>query len=316
MEASSNFVTRTAYTILRATPHFTNLEANDQGMAMTNPRRILLKTTIPTIADDWHIGRFAMLASHLASLTDAGGAPLYKVTARDRIEDAAGNDPDFAAGEFDQLWIFAVDVTNAITEVDAAHINAARARGAGLFITRDHQDLGACLLRLGAIGATQHFQSGNPDPDDSRHCCDDLDTPDISWPNYHSGANGDLQRIEAVVPVHPVVAGVVTLPAHPHEGSVGVPPCLDGAARVIARGHSRISGTAFNLAVAIEEPGQGRVLSDSSFHHLCDYNWDPRAGCPSFVTEHPGDGILRDTRGLADAHRYVENAAGWLARRI
>lgn len=276
--------------------------------------RILLKTTIPTIADDWHIGRFAMLADTLRSATDAAGAPLYSVTARDRSEDATGNDPDFA-GDYDQLWIFGVDVTNALTEADAAAINAARARGAGLFITRDHQDLGAGLLRLGPVGTTQHFQSGNPDPDTARHASDDLDSPTISWPNYHSGANGDIQAIEAIAPVHPVVAGIETLPAHPHEGSVGVPAGLEPVARVIARGRSK-RGAAFNLVVAVEEPGAGRALSDSSFHHLCDYNWDPRAGCPSFVDEPPGDAIRRDPRGLADARRYVLNSAAWLARAL
>ena len=31
---------------------------------------------------------------------------------------------------------------------------------------------------------------------------DDQDTPTIFWPNYHSGSNGDFQRIAAVEPVH------------------------------------------------------------------------------------------------------------------
>ena len=280
---------------------------------MTDPIRILLKTTIPTTADDWHIGRFAMLADHLAGLRDDHGAPRYRVTARDRLEDAAGNDADIAAGDFDQLWLFAVDVTGALTSADADAIAAFRQRGGGLFLTRDHQDLGACLLRLGAIGATQHFQTGNPEPDAARHACDDLDTPTITWPNYHSGANGDVQPVTAIDPVHPVIAGVATLPAHPHEGSVGVPAGLEGVARVIACGRSAVSGQHFNLAVAVDPPGAGRAVSDSSFHHLCDYNWNPRAGCPTFVTEPAGDAILRDPAGLADAHRYVENIAAWLA---
>ncbi len=283
---------------------------------MTTPTRILLKTTIPTTEDDWHIGRFSMLAAHLAAQAGDDGAPLYAVTARDRVADAAGNDADLAAGDFDQLWLFGVDVTNAITEADAAAINVARARGAGLFLTRDHEDLGAGLLRLGAVGATQHFKSTNPEPDEARWCCDDLDTPTISWPNYHSGANGDVQAVTAVAPVHPVVAGLATLPAHPHEGSVGVPAALADVARVIAQGRSKVSGAAFNLLVAVDEPHAGRVLSDSSFHHLCDYNWDPRAGCPSFVTELAGDAIVRDPAGLANARRYAVNAAAWLSRAL
>jgi hypothetical protein len=33
---------------------------------MTEPIRILLQTTIPTIEDDWHVGRFSMLRDSLA----------------------------------------------------------------------------------------------------------------------------------------------------------------------------------------------------------------------------------------------------------
>ena len=51
---------------------------------MQKPIRILLQTTIPETADDWHIGRFALLRDHLASLTDERGKPLVEVTARNR----------------------------------------------------------------------------------------------------------------------------------------------------------------------------------------------------------------------------------------
>lgn len=43
---------------------------------MTAPIRILLQTTIPPIADDWHIGRFSMLRDTLAGLMDANGMPM------------------------------------------------------------------------------------------------------------------------------------------------------------------------------------------------------------------------------------------------
>jgi hypothetical protein len=51
---------------------------------MSHPIRILLQTTIPTIEDNWYIGRFSLLCSHLASLRDEDGEPLVEVTARDR----------------------------------------------------------------------------------------------------------------------------------------------------------------------------------------------------------------------------------------
>ena len=59
----------------------------------------------------------------------------------------------------------------------------------------------------------------------------------------------------------------------------------------------------------------GRAVSDASFHHFCDYNWDPRTGAPTFVTEPQGDGVLQSPESLVDTHRYVENIAAWLAGR-
>lgn len=288
------------------------------------PQRVLIKTTIPTTEDDWHVGRFSMLVRHLESLTDAGGAPLYAVTAADRVAEAGGDDADLAAagdGAYDQVWLLAVDVVDALTEGDVAALQRLRARGGGLFVTRDHQDLGACLARLGAVGRTQHFQTINPEFDAARHACDDTETPTISWPNYHSGRNGDLQDVEATAPLHPVMrshhgGAIRRLPAHPHEGAVSAPADLAGVATVIARGRSKLSGAAFNLAVAIEEPGLGRAISDASFHHLADYNWDPRCGCPSFVTEPAGDEVLRAPDALDDVRDYVANAAAWLARAV
>ena len=35
--------------------------------------RILLQTTIPFVEDDWHIGRFSLLAEYLSSLKDDSG---------------------------------------------------------------------------------------------------------------------------------------------------------------------------------------------------------------------------------------------------
>lgn len=289
---------------------------------MSRPR-LLLKTTIATVEDDWHIGRFSLLRSHLESLTDESGAPLFEVHAFDRVEDADGDDVHIRAaaeGDFDQLWLIAVDVTGALTARDVEAIARFRTRGGGVFITRDHQDLGACLARLGGLGATQHFQSVNPEPDHARQVCDDLETPQITWPNYHSGANGDLQAVTAIEPLHPVMrsstgAPIRRLPAHPHEGAVGVPDSARSVARVIAVGCSRTSGTNFGLCVALEEPGLGRAISDSSFHHIADYNWDPRMGCPSFVTEPAGDQVLSDPQALSDVKAYVANIATWLTGR-
>lgn len=291
---------------------------------MSGAERILLKTTIAPVEDDWHVGRFSRLAAHLGSVRDDNETPLYAVTAHDRIENGAGDDVDlaaFAAGDFDQLWLFAVDVTGALTETDAANIEAAQKAGRGVLLTRDHQDLGACLTKLGDIGQAEHFQTENPDPDPARRRRDDPDNLTIDWPNYHSGANGDVQAVVAAQPLHPIMRrasgeAIDTLPSHPHEGAVGVPASLKDHSAVIATGTSKATGQRFNIAVAMDGPGRGRAVADSSFHHLADFNWDPRLGHPSFVTEIPADTVARDPGVLADTHRYVENIAAWLGRRI
>lgn len=283
-------------------------------------RQILLKTTIPRDEDDWHIGRFSLLAQQLESQG-------FSVIARDRTSNTGGDDPDLVGlpdSAFDELWLFAVDVEAGLSAADADAIRRFRARGGGLLFTRDHHDLGACLLRLGEIGRAHFFNSLNREPEPERHCVDDTATRTISFPNYHSGRNGDLQRIEAQGPLHALLRNggdkpIVRFPAHPHEGAVGVPEAARAYARVIAKGRSLLSGRSFNSIVAFDPgpaQGGGRAVAHSSFHHFADYNWDPRYGCPSFVTDPQGHQVLADTSALDDIHAYVRNLALWLAREL
>ena len=282
-------------------------------------QRILVKTTIPTTADDWSIARFALLAQLLAEMRTARGGAHFEVVARDREEGPDGEDRDLAAlptSDFDQLWLFAVDEDAGLSAGDCRAIAAFRQRGGGLLLARDHHDIGACVCNLPELGRAHHFQTVNPEPDPERRVPDDRDNPRISWPNYHSGRNGDFQSIDVLAPVHPLLlhAGrpIRRLPAHPHEGAVSAPPGT--SSRVIARGTSRTTGRAFNLAVAFERtPKAGRALAVSTFHQFADYNWDPARGAPSFVTEEPGDGLRRDPEALADVHAYARNVALWLA---
>lgn len=291
------------------------------------PVRILLQTTIPAADNDWNIERFSMLREYLADLTDEDGDPLYDVVARNREENANGDDAVLAVLDrlaFDELWLFAVDEGNGLSAGDCAGITRFRKRGGGLLLTRDHQDLGSSLCQLGGIAAAHFFHSKNPDPDDSRRTRDDELTGYINWPNYHSGRNGDCQRIQPAGPVHELLREpgssrvLEYFAAHPHEGAVGVP---DGErnARVIATGTSRTTGRTFNLVVAFDREADaggnllGRGIAESSFHHFADYNWDPGRGAPSFVSEPPGDCMRREPRAFNDVQAYVRNLAAWLA---
>jgi len=288
---------------------------------MARPAKILLQTTIPTTEDDWGIARFSRLGALLREQRDDSGQPLYEVTMRDR-EPVGQPDPVLSTLDqsgFDQLWLFAVDTGDGLTQEDCAAISRFRRRGGGLLVTRDHMDLGSSVCSLGGVGAAHYFHSRQQDPDPSRRRRDDPETLAIDWPNFHSGANGDYQEIDIVGPVHQIVANAGSptgsiryLPSHPHEGGVGAPEGQD--ARVILKGRSKATGVNFNIAVAFEPGAEGGpALAESTFHHFADYNWEPASGCPSFVTEAPGDGLKRNPQALADTHRYALNIAAWLS---
>ena len=166
---------------------------------------------------------------------------------------------------------------------------------------------------------TQENPAAGDEPDVAKRRIDDPCTTYISWPDFHSGSNGDFQEIEIVGPAHPVLAdersptgSIRRLPAHPHEGGIDAPEGEN--ARVILSGKSKVTDADFNIAVAFE-PGErgGAGIAQSSFHHFADYNWDTLAGCPTFVDEAPGDGMKRAPEASADVQRYALNIAAWLS---
>jgi hypothetical protein len=285
------------------------------------PIRILLQTTIPATTDDWSIVRFSRLARFLREQRRAAGEPLFEVTTRDRgpLGSPDGVLSTLDRSDFDELWLFAVDVGDGLTPEDCAAITAFRRSGRGLLVTRDHMDLGSSVCTLGGVADAHHFHSLNRDPDVARREIDDPYTTSISWPNFHSGANGDYQQIETADDIHPVLVdpdsptgAIRFLPSHPHEGDVSAPAGQN--ARVIATGKSKATGRGFNIAVAFEPgPAGGPGIAQSTFHHFADYNWDTRLGAPSFVSEPPGDAIMREPKALASTQRYMRNLGLWLA---
>jgi hypothetical protein len=276
--------------------------------------KILLQTTIAENPGDWDISRFSLLARELR---DAG----HHVIARNRV-DGADDDPVLSHVDslgVDQVWLMAVDVGDGLSAADAEAIVRFRHNGGGVLTARDHQNLGCCLLQLGSLGAVNQFHHTVDDP---AALCDDQDNPDIAWPNYHSGANGDYQPVLSGDPVHELLRTAQTrsgriewFPAHPHEGAVSA----DGPhASVLAQGRSAHTGRRFNLAVLLDgetaPDGRklGRALAASTFHHFADYNWDIDLGAPDFVTEPPGTGIKDDPYPLQAFKDYIRNVADWL----
>jgi hypothetical protein len=210
--------------------------------------KILLQTTIPESSDDWDISRFSLLGDELRA---AG----HEVVARNRAF-RGSDDPVLRRLDeldYDQIWLMAVDVGDGLTSADAEAIMRFRENGGGVLTARDHQDLGSCLVRLGSLGAVNQFHDESVDP---ATMCDDQDTPSISWPNYHSGCNGDYQPAITGQPVHVLLRTthsrsrrIEYFPAHPHEGWVSSDLPF---ATAVAQGASIATGRRFNLAVALD----------------------------------------------------------------
>jgi hypothetical protein len=281
--------------------------------------KILLQTTIPATSDDWSVARFSLLTRLLREHLNEDGEPLFDVTARDR--EVPGLDSVLSTldrSDFDQMWLFAVDEGNGLNADECRAISDFRRSGRGLMVTRDHMDLGSSICSLAGVGAAHHFHTRNKGPTELQ-MRDDPHSKHISWPNFHSGANGDYQIIHVLQPTHAVLrnpsspTGTIRyLPAHPHEGAVSAP--IDEDARVIAGGRSKTTGRPFNIAVAFEaDRGKGRAIAQSTFHHFADYNWDTQAGAPSFVDEPPSTAIMGNPEATDDAHRYALNIARWLS---
>jgi hypothetical protein len=72
--------------------------------------RILLQCSTAFAADDWHVGRFSLLAGALARVAD--------VTARDREPAGIDGDPvmlGLSRTQYDEVWLLAVDGGTALT---------------------------------------------------------------------------------------------------------------------------------------------------------------------------------------------------------
>lgn len=199
---------------------------------MSQPITLLLQTTIPPNEDDWNIDRFSLLRNHLVAAKNEKGDQLFEVVARNREENKAGDDQVLShldTSDIDELWLFAVDAEDGLSVKDCEGITRFRQRDGGILATRDHQDLGSSICTIGGVGLAHFFHSEHQDPDESQRTPDDQITTSISWPNYHSGRNGDYQRVSVVDPVHTIMrspaspSGLIEFfPAHPHEGGVGV----------------------------------------------------------------------------------------------
>src|SRR5437879_10731831 len=99
---------------------------------MRKPIRILLQATIPYIENDWSIERFSLLREYLNWLSGSDSGRPVEVMARNREENAAGNDvllSQLDHRDIDELWLFAVDSGNGLSVKDCESITWFRQRG-------------------------------------------------------------------------------------------------------------------------------------------------------------------------------------------
>ena len=102
----------------------------------------------------WSIARFSRLTELLRTRRDSTGRVTFNVVARDRERLGQPDSILSRLDETDELWLFAVDEGDGLTPEDCGGITRFWRAGRGLFVTRDHMDLGSSLCSLGAVGGT------------------------------------------------------------------------------------------------------------------------------------------------------------------
>src|SRR5215467_1325118 len=98
-------------------------------------KKILLQTTISYERDNWSIERFSKLADILAGIEDESGKKSFEVTARDRESLSSGDDRVLSKldeSDFDELWLFGVDLGDGLGSLDCTAIGRYRERGGGI----------------------------------------------------------------------------------------------------------------------------------------------------------------------------------------
>ncbi len=94
------------------------------------PLQILLQTTTPAEPDNWSIDSLSLLRQQLESVRVDNQPSI--VSARNREVSRSGSDPvllDIDRSDFDELWLFALEAGDGLTEDECAAIERFRRRG-------------------------------------------------------------------------------------------------------------------------------------------------------------------------------------------
>ena len=274
----------------------------------------LLLSTIATDSNDWHIGRFSLLADMIRR---AGQEldPSFSLNISDYPTSDSERQTlqaDLAAGRYSQVWLIAPDMDNGPDPGFFRALETAVKAGTDLVIARDHTDLGCCLLELkdclGDVGQTQTFQRTWTDLPKDREYADPACAA-IVTPCVVTGQNGGVQicRQRAEHPLlnfASMIPGHLVIPAHPHEGVIRK---VAASQTVLLSSFSITSGREQTTAIVDEADGRGMVIHHSTFHHFADYNLDVAAGAPDFVLDPPSKQIADSPALLNDIKAYVRS---------
>ena len=281
----------------------------------------LLLSTIATDSNDWHIGRFSLLADMIRR---AGQEldPSFSLNISDYPTSDSERQTlqaDLAAGRYSQVWLIAPDMDNGPDPGFFRALETAVKAGTDLVIARDHTDLGCCLLELkdclGDVGQTQTFQRTWTNlPKDREYA--DPDSAAIVTPCVVTGQNGGVQicRQRAEHPLlnfASMIPGHLVIPAHPHEGVIRK---VAASQTVLLSSFSITSGREQTTAIVDEADGRGMVIHHSTFHHFADYNLDVAAGAPDFVLDPPSTQIADSPDLLNDIKAYVRSVVHYASR--
>ena len=281
----------------------------------------LLLSTIATDPNDWHIGRFSLLADMIRR---AGQEldPSFSLNISDYPTSDSERQTlqaDLAAGRYSQVWLIAPDMDNGPDPGFFRALETAVKAGTDLVIARDHTDLGCCLLELkdclGDVGQTQTFQRTWTDLPKDREYADPACAA-IVTPCVVTGQNGGVQicRQRAEHPLlsfASMIPGHLVIPAHPHEGVIRT---VSASQTVLLSSFSITSGREQTTAIVDEADGRGMVLHHSTFHHFADYNLDVAAGAPDFVLDPPSTQIADSPDLLNDIKAYVRSVVHYASR--
>jgi len=161
-------------------------------------KKILLQTTIQHARMTGLSRGFQSWQIFFRKIEDETGTRLFGITARDRENLASGDDRILSKldeTDFDQLWLFGVDVGGGLGGWIARRSADSVSVAAPSLLRATIKTWGFPFAHSAASVPRITSTPGTPNPIPNGVFADDIETPGISWPNYHSGSNGDFQRV-------------------------------------------------------------------------------------------------------------------------